>query len=31
MKAALYHVAVWLACAAVSIALGVLAALEAPV
>ncbi len=31
MKDALYHLAVWLACAAIAIGLGVLAALEAPV
>lgn len=30
MKAVLYHAALWLACAAFAIGLGVLAALEAP-
>lgn len=31
MKAALRHVALWLACAAFAVVLGVLAAMEAPV
>lgn len=31
MKALLKHILLWLACSAISIALGVLAALDAPV